>query len=198
MATLSEATPKPLNNAAVPAPEPGPHPQRSRRDPRINKPRAPAPQMPDQLAEARSRKTAQRAAVTRYVDERLVAMEHQETYTVPMLYVAVTGSLAPAHLLCLVAQWSERAFAATGSGWVRQHVQTWVNFSGLDEQDWTVARGLLRERGLIVERRRYDIAAGEIVTEIAFVPSVFAAELARVREELTDDARARLRDGLPL
>ncbi|OYU44416.1 MAG: hypothetical protein CFE44_13055 [Burkholderiales bacterium PBB4] len=154
--------------------------------------------MPDQLAEARRRKTAERTAVARYVDERLDAMEHQEVYTVPMLYVAVAGSLAPAHLLSLVAQWSEQSYAATGSGWVRQPVQAWVNYSGLLEADWMMARELLRERGLIEERRRYDMTAGEIVTEIAFVPSVFATEVAKVREELREDAKTRLRDGLPL
>lgn len=154
--------------------------------------------MPDQLAEMRRRRTAERTAVARHVDERLDAMEYREVYTVPMLYVAVAGSLAPAHLLSLVAQWSEQAYAATGSGWVRQPVQAWVDYSGLAEQDWMEAREALRERGLIEERRRYDMTAGEIITEIAFVPSVFAAEVAKVREALREDAKARLRDGLPL
>jgi hypothetical protein len=112
--------------------------------------------------------------------------------------VAVTGSLAPAHLLSLVAQWSEQTYASTGSGWVRQSVQSWVNFSGLVEEDWLAARELLRERGLIEERRRYDTASGEIMTEIAFVPSVFAAEVAKVREQVREEARARLREGMPL
>lgn len=195
----------------VPEPHALPHPQlvtdaattassptampRTARQARVSR-RQPA--MPDQLAEVRRRKTAERTAVARYVDERLDAMEYQEVYTVPMLYVTVTGSLAPAHLLALVAQWSEQTYASTGSGWVRQSVQSWVNYSGLVEEDWLAARELLRERGLIEERRRYDTASGEIMTEIAFVPSVFAAEVAKVREQVREEARARLREGLPL
>lgn len=186
--------PQLVTDAAAPASSPI-QTSRTARQARVSR-RQPA--MPDQLAEVRRRKTAERTAVARYVDERLDAMEYQEVYTVPMLYVAVTGSLAPAHLLALVAQWSEQTYASTGSGWVRQSVQSWVNYSGLVEEDWLAARELLRERGLIEERRRYDTASGEIMTEIAFVPSVFAAEVAKVREQVREEARARLREGLPL
>ncbi|CAD5366550.1 conserved hypothetical protein [Rubrivivax sp. A210] len=157
--------------------------------------RSPRPAATDELAIARRRKAHERSTVARYVDERLDAMECEEIYSVPVLYVAVAGSLAPAHLLFLVAKWSERTYADTGSGWVRQPVQTWVNFSGLAENDWMAARETLRERGLIEERRGFDLVEHEIVTEIAFVPSVFAAEVARVRDELRNDAWQRLRDG---
>lgn len=186
--------PQLVTDAATTASSSTPMP-RTERQARVSR-RQPA--MPDQLAEVRRRKTAERTAVARYVDERLDAMEYQEVYTVPMLYVAVTGSLAPGHLLALVAQWSEQTYASTGSGWVRQSVQSWVNYSGLVEEDWLAARELLRERGLIEERRRYDTATAEIMTEIAFVPSVFAAEVAKVREQVREEARARLREGLPL
>lgn len=189
---LSLPHPQLVTDAATPASSPT---SRTARQARVSRRQ---PTMPDQLAEVRRRKSAERTAVARYVDERLDAMEYQEVYTVPMLYVAVTGSLAPAHLLSLVAQWSEQTYASTGSGWVRQSVQSWVNYSGLVEEDWLAARELLRERGLIEERRRYDTASAEIMTEIAFVPSVFAAEVAKVREQVREEARARLHDGLPL
>ena len=177
--------------AAVPSPTPT--------KPRTNRRRAvaavAAPQMPDQLAVARRRKELQRTQVARYVESRLDAMECDEVYTVPMLYVAVTGSLAPAHLLQLIERWSEQAFADSGSGWVRRPVQDWVNFSGLAEPDWVAARDSLRERGLIEERRRFDLEADEIITEIAFVPSVFAAEVAKVRDAIRTDAWGRVQQG---
>lgn len=174
--------------AAVPTPSPT--------KPRANRRRAvAAPQMPDQLAVARRRKELQRTQVARYVESRLDAMECDEVYTVPMLYVAVTGSLAPAHLLQLIERWSEQTYADSGSAWVRRPVQDWVNFSGLAEPDWVAARDSLRERGLIEERRRFDLEADEIITEIAFVPSVFAAEVAKVRDAIRTDAWGRVQQG---
>ena len=197
MATQPDPIAQPLaETQPAAAPSKAPRSSRAQKQAHVNRHKAPT--VPDELADVRRRKSAERTAITRYVDERLDAMEHQEVYTVPMLYVAVTGSLAPAHLLSLVAQWSEQMYASTGSGWVRQPVQAWVNYSGLVEEDWLAARELLRERGLIEERRRYDASVGEIVTEIAFVPSVFASEVAKVREEVREDARSRLRSGLPL
>lgn len=173
---------------AVPSPSPT-KPRATRRR------SAAAPQMPDQLAVARRRKELQRTQVARYVESRLDAMECDEVYTVPMLYVAVTGSLAPAHLLQLIERWSEQAYADSGSGWVRRPVQDWVNFSGLAENDWVAARDILRERGLIEERRRFDLDADEIITEIAFVPNVFAAEVAKVRDAIRTDAWGRVQQG---
>ncbi len=173
---------------AVPSPSPT--------KPRANRRRADAaPPMQDQLAVARRRKELQRTQVARYVESRLDAMECDEVYTVPMLYVAVTGSLAPAHLLQLIERWSEQSYADTGSSWVRRPVQDWVNFSGLDENDWVAARDSLRERGLIEERRRFDLETDEIITEIAFVPSVFAAEVAKVRDAIRNDAWGRVQQG---
>lgn len=173
---------------AVPSPSPT-KPRATRRR------SAAAPQMPDQLAVARRRKELQRTQVARYVESRLDAMECDEVYTVPMLYVAVTGSLAPAHLLQLIERWSEQTYADSGSGWVRRPVQDWVNFSGLAENDWVAARDILRERGLIEERRRFDLEADEIITEIAFVPNVFAAEVAKVRDAIRTDAWGRVQQG---
>jgi hypothetical protein len=152
----------------------------------------------DELSVARRIKAQQRTKVARYVDSRLDAMECDEVYTVPMLYVAVTGSLAPAHLLKIVEHWSEQAYADTGSGWVRRSVQDWVNHSGLAEPDWVAARDALRERGLIEERRRYDFGSEEIITEICFAPSVFASEVAKVREAIRDDAWGLVRQGQDL
>jgi hypothetical protein len=171
-------------------------PSASPTKPRANRRRADAaPPMQDQLAVARRRKELQRTQVARYVESRLDAMECDEVYTVPMLYVAVTGSLAPAHLLQLIERWSEQSYADTGSSWVRRPVQDWVNFSGLDENDWVAARDSLRERGLIEERRRFDLEADEIITEIAFVPGVFAAEVAKVRDAIRNDAWGRVQQG---
>ena len=161
--------------------------------PRPNKQRATS--VIDEVALARRRKARERAVVARYVDDRLDAMECEELYAVPHLYVAVTGSLAPAHLLVLVARWSERCYAETGSPWVRRPVQTWVDQSGLPEPDWLAARDALREQGLIDVRRRFDLATNEIVPEIAFVPSAFAAAVAKVREEIREAAWDRVREG---
>ena len=121
-----------------------------------------------------------------------------DLYTVPMLYVALTGSLAPAHLLKIVERWSEQAYADTGSGWVRRNIQDWVNFSGLPETDWVAARDALREQGLIEERRRFDLVTNEIITEISFVPSVFAREVAKMRDAIRDDAWGLVRQGQAL
>lgn len=155
--------------------------------------RAPRPDGNDELSQARRRKAEERAAVARYVDQRMDAMEGLDAYRIPMLYVAITGSLPSACLLQLVCLWSEEAYASTGSAWVRRSVQTWVNGCGLDEIDWAAAREELRELGLIEERRRYDLAAGELVVEIAFCPSAFADAVAGIREQLRDEAYANLR-----
>lgn len=160
--------------------------------------RAPRPDGRDELGEARRRKAEQRAAVMRYVDQRMESMEGPEAYRVPMLYVAITGSLPSACLLQLVCKWSEDAYALTGSAWVRRPVQTWINASGLDEHDWTAAREALRERGFIEERRRYDLEASGLLVEIAFCPSAFADAVAGIREVLRDEAFEHLRRGAQL
>ena len=172
-----------------------PSPRRQRR------PAAPArralspPTQADELASRRRRKADETEQVLRYVDDRISALERQETYAVPRLYVAVAGSLAPGHLLSLVIDWTERSDATPDYRWIRRSVQEWIDFSGLHEDDWVAARQVLRDKGLIQERRSYDLAVDEIVVEIAFAPEVFAAEVARVRELLIDDSRQRLRNG---
>lgn len=192
MSTQPEQAPVPPDGPSAIA-APAAAPRRAGRPARRRA--AAAPQVLDELAVARQRAVQQRSAVARYVDNRLDAMECDEVYTVPMLYVAVAGSLGPAHLLQVAERWSEQAYADTGSGWVRRPVQDWVNFSGLAEDDWVAARTVLREQGLIEERRRFDLGSEEIVTEIAFVPSAFAQAVAKVREEIRDDAWGLVRQG---
>ena len=153
---------------------------------------------PDELAAARARKARERASVDLFVENRLLALEHEEQFVIPRLYVVVTGSLAPASALKLIESLSERSYAQRGTPWVYMPQQTWTTYSALSDEDWLEARATLRELNLIQERRRYDAELGEIVTELAFLPERFSAEVARVREQIRDDAIAEVKQGRQL
>ena len=153
--------------------------------------RAPTPS--DEVSAARARKAQQRASVELFVENRLLALEHEEHFVIPRLYVVITGSLSPASALKLIKGWSERSYGERGTPWVYMPLETWTAYTALSEEDWVASRAVLRELKLIQERRRFDLERGEIVTEIAFVPERFGTEVARVRELLRDDAWATVR-----
>ena len=152
----------------------------------------------DELSAARARKARERASVELFVENRLLALEHEEQFVIPRLYVVITGSLGPASALKLIESLSERSYAQRSTPWVYMPVETWTTYSALSEDDWLAARATLRDLGLIEERRRYDLELGEIVTELAFMPERFGAEVARVREQIRDDAMSEVRQGRTL
>jgi hypothetical protein len=166
----------PDGNCAIPAP----HKRRA------------SPQS-DEVARARAKRARERASVELHIERRLVALEHEENFVVPRLHVVITGSLGPASALKLIELWSERSFSERGTPWVFMTLDTWVNYTGLAEEDWLSARQVLRDKGLIQERRRFNHEANELFTEIAFMSEVFSCEVARVREEMRDQAWATLR-----
>ena len=149
----------------------------------------------DELSAARVRKARERACVDLFVENRLLALEHEEQFVTPRLYVVITGSLGPASALKLIESLSERSYAQRSTPWVYMPVETWTTYSALSEDDWLAARATLRNLGLIEERRRYDLELGEIVTELAFMPERFSAEVSRVREQIRDDAMSEVRQG---
>ena len=152
----------------------------------------------DEVAAARARKARERASVELFVENRLIALEHEEHFVIPRLYVVITGSLGPASALKLIEAWSERSYGERGTPWVHMPLETWTAYTALSEDDWVAARAALRDLQLITERRRFDLERNEIVTEISFVPERFSAEVARVREQLRDDAWATVRADQPL
>jgi hypothetical protein len=143
----------------------------------------------------RWQRSKQRASVTKWVDSRLDSLECEEVYSVPRIFVLAAESLAPGLLLSLVARWSDQVAAETGSPWVYRPLQEWINHTGLLEPDWIEARDRLRELGLIAERRRFDLDAGRIVVEIAFIHEAFAKRIAAVREEIAAQAWQRISAG---
>jgi hypothetical protein len=159
----------------------------------------PAATLPrDELAAARAQRARDRTAVEQWVEKRLDELEHVESFRVPRLHVVITGTLPAASALALIEQWSERSFRERGTPWVAMPLETWLNYTGLDEADWLAARDILRGLGLIQERRRFDLEREEIVTEFAFAAEVFSQEVAGVREMLREQAWQDRRATQPL
>lgn len=156
---------------------------------------ASAPARDDEVSRARAKKRQMLDAVDRFVEHRLAAMESTEVYSVPRLYVMLTGGLAAASALRVIEAWSEAQFQHNGSAWVYASTHQWTNRSGLSDEEWVAARQVLREFGLIRERRRYRLELSEIVTEIAFDPEAFAREVADIRGQLRDLALTQVRNG---
>lgn len=200
IATTSLATPEDLAVGSVPSVRllrPGAAtaaPARRGRSRRIGS----APARDDEVSRARAKKRQMLDAVDRFVEHRLAAMESTEVYSVPRLYVMLTGSLAAAGALRLIEAWSEGQFQHNGSAWVYATTYQWTHHSGLSDEEWVAARQVLREFGLIRERRRYSLELSEIVTEIAFDPEAFAREVADIRGQLRDLALTQARNGQPL
>jgi hypothetical protein len=192
--SLDQAGHAPL--ALLPAPSTPPRGVPGLRVARTARRRAGAPN--DEVAAARARKARERASVELFVEKRLIALEHEEHFVIPRLYVVITGSLAPASALKLIEAWSERSYGERGTPWVFMPLETWTAYTALSEDDWVSARAVLRDMQLITERRRFDLERNEIVTEVSFAPERFSAEVARVREQLRDDAWAAVRADQPL
>ena len=155
----------------------------SRRDAQVN-----------DLAAVRSLKASQRAEIDDLVNDRMQQLA-QEAYRVPWLYVEITGSLPTASALCIIERCSDQARKVNGNAWVRLPRQRWLNFTGLDADQWLAARQALRHLGVIRERRCCDFAAGQITTEIAFVQKVFAMAVTRLQAILRDRARQAIKAG---
>lgn len=143
-------------------------------------------QMPltDEVAKARAKQRQERQAVELAVERRLEDLEQTDILRVPRMYVVITGSLASASALYLIARTSEEAFQRTGSPWVHADLRFWVHQAGVSEEDWVEARHLLRDLGLIKERRRFDLDRDQIISELAFELDAFSSAVARVRQEL--------------
>lgn len=154
-----------------------------------------APGRDDEVSRARAKKKQMLDAVDRFVEHRLASMESAEVYSVPRLYTLLTGGLAAASALRVIEAWSEGQFQRNGSAWVYASTSQWTNRSGLSDEEWIAARQVLREFGLIRERRRYHLELSEIVTEIAFDPEAFAREVADIRGQLRDLALSQVRNG---
>jgi hypothetical protein len=139
---------------------------------------------PDELAAYRAQRLQERLDVESRADGRLHEMQVNEFIQVPRLMVAVTASLAAASVLELARLWSQRSMVQRGSPWVDIPLETWLNYTGLCEQEWIEARRTLRHLRLIRERRRYDLERSELVCDIAFEPEVFESHVADLRADL--------------
>ncbi|MBL8344907.1 MAG: hypothetical protein JNN03_05665 [Rubrivivax sp.] len=151
----------------------------------------------DELAERRERARAERQEIETRADSRLHEMQAQEFIRVPRLMVAVTSSLAAASVLELARLWTERSLHERGTPWVDMPVRTWLNYTGLCEQEWVEARRALRDQRLIQERRRFDLDRNELVCDLTFDSQVFDEHVANLRDalkaHLVEEVRARHR-----
>ncbi|MCW5631910.1 MAG: hypothetical protein KIT17_01105 [Rubrivivax sp.] len=138
----------------------------------------------DELAARRECRRAERQEIEARADNRLHEMQAQEFIRVPRLMVAITNSLAAASVLELARLWTERSMHERGTPWVDMPAQTWLNYTGLGEQEWVEARRALRAQRLIQERRRFDLDRDELVCDIAFEPQVFADHVADLKDAL--------------
>ncbi len=153
----------------------------------------------DELAERRVQARAERQEIESRADNRLHEMQAQEFIRVPRLMVAITNSLAAASVLELARLWTERSLHERGTPWVDMPVQTWLNYTGLCEQEWVEARRALRAQRLIQERRRFDLDRNELVCDLTFDSQVFDEHVANLRDalkaHLVEEVRARHRAG---
>lgn len=151
----------------------------------------------DQVAERREQAHAERQEIETRADSRLHEMQAQEFIRVPRLMVAITSSLAAASVLELARLWTERSLHERGTAWVDMPVQTWLNYTGLCEQEWVEARRALRAQRLIQERRRFDLDRNELVCDLSFDSQVFDEHVANLRDalraHLVEEVRARHR-----
>lgn len=155
------------------------------------------PRLQDELAARRERARAERQEIESRADNRLHEMQAQEFIRVPRLMVAITSSLAAASVLELARLWTERSLHERGTPWVDMPVQTWLNYTGLCEQEWVEARRALRAQRLIQERRRFDLDRNELVSDLTFDSQVFDEHVANLRDalkaHLVEEVRARHR-----
>jgi hypothetical protein len=140
------------------------------------------------LTRVRRERQRQSALLTKRVDEM---MDRAGTTHVGVtwLYIWVAGSLGPGAALGCIEQASEDQYHCCGNPWVHETTDTWCSRAGLSEEDWVDARHRLRERGLIEERRRFDLERNEIIVEVAFVPDAFCKAMLEVRADVRDKLR---------
>jgi hypothetical protein len=153
----------------------------------------------DELAERRERARAERHEIESRANSRLHEMQAQEFIRVPRLMVAITNGLAAASVLELARLWTDRSMHERGTPWVDMPLQTWLNYTGLCEQEWVEARRALRAQRLIQERRRFDLDRNELVCDLTFDSQVFDEHVANLRDalkaHLVEEVRARRRVG---
>lgn len=143
----------------------------------------PAPQADASVDELANRRR-ERVLIQRRADETVANLAEREFFSVPRAYPAITGSLASAHALYIIERSSERALAETGSPWVRVPEQEWINNTGLAPEEWIESRRVLREMGLITERRYYNEDQGALANEYRFECSAFGRHLAELRADI--------------
>lgn len=125
------------------------------------------------------------AAAFRRADDLFV--EHaMACVSVPLHTVAVVGTLGAAAVLQAIAQASDLAYETTASPWVLRSEREWTDAAGVGRDEWIDARHRLRQLNLIQERRRYDEPSQQIVTEFAFDPEGWRAELTKARDEFVE------------
>ncbi|MFT3819791.1 MAG: hypothetical protein QM750_19635 [Rubrivivax sp.] len=124
------------------------------------------------------------ALIARKADQQLIQLTERVFFSVPRGYPAITGSLASAHALYIIELWSERALTETGSPWVRVPEEQWIYNSGLSFEEWIESRRMLRDLGLIAERRYFDDDRHGLATEYSFDCAGFSRHLAALRADL--------------
>jgi hypothetical protein len=144
---------------------------------------------PESLAEHRKLKAKVKANIRRAVDDWMLKAENK-TYAASYLMVQATGSLCAAAALQAISTASEKSFTSTGNAFVHRTAEEWHVSAGMAADEWLAARWQLREQGLVIERRRFDLEIDEIVTELAFDFEAWGRRLAEIREQ----AYAHFRD----
>lgn len=148
--------------------------------------RQPAQQAADNTVPAGEldRRRRERVLIQRRADETVQNMAEREFFSVPRAYPAITGSLASAHALYIIERWSEQALIETGSAWVRVDEQEWINNTGLAPEEWIESRRILRDLGLIAERRYFNDEQQALANEYRFETSTFGRHLAELRADI--------------
>jgi len=146
---------------------------------------------PDSLAERRKERSKIRRLARNSADDWMRAAEGK-FFSVSYLLVAGAGGLTAAAALQAIWQACERAYYERGEAWVFRTEQEWLDATGLIAEEWLDGRHALREQGFVKERRRFDLDAGEIITELAFDAEQWARRLAELRQEAQDHFRNEL------
>lgn len=158
---------------AIPAPGPKPSKPRSRK------------WTEEALAERRRLRRQIKQQVKASVDQWMQRAE-QSQFTVNYLVVQATGHLTAAAALQVISVASEQQLTATGDPYTYRTQEQWCESSGLSAEEWMTARHALRQRGFVLERRRWDLDLDEIVIDLAFDFDAWAERLAEIRQQAVD------------
>jgi DNA-binding transcriptional ArsR family regulator len=102
-------------------------------------------------------------------------------------FIAITGRLTAALLLSHLWWVSEEASAAEHEGWIVRSIEAIREETGLSRDELAGARRVLRDHGILTERRQ------------GIPPTVaFRVNQARVAQLLIENARRRALDATPL